>query len=402
MRRPRNARPWTRSPGSRVFATPASRAVRLRHRFTFRDDSLWWFAELYLHKQQVISTLFRALTALETLVERERPRALQFVRGGAIVQGLAPQVAAARHIPYHGPRGFRRSPALRLAAMEARASGLNAAALASRLRARVAAPSRMRATAVAFVHRAFWRADSGDGSAEAYIGPVLAALERRLGDGALAYVSVGPASNFRARRWWHPLRAGPSPGTAHRIEAYAPLAKLAASRAVWRERHRMRRALWTSADLRARSVDPRLRLLADRPRGARGHRPPAVAMVGARDGRSGGGARRVPAACRRHLRGSRRVGPGDRARKPPARHPVGRPAARVHLPALAQLPARAGRNDDRRRARCRSGLPKPDPHAALRRVRGAPPDRQGTLPARYAGRDRQPAPRRARERRQPA
>jgi hypothetical protein len=228
--------------------------LQLRHRFTFRGDSLWWFAELYLHKQQVIAALFRALTALETLVERERPRALHFVRGGAIVQGLAPQVAAARHIPYHGPRGFRRSSALRLAAMEARASGLNAAALASRLRARLAAPGKTRATAVAFVHRAFWRADSGDGSAEAYIGPVLTALERRLGEGALTYVSVGPASNFRARRWWHPLRGGPSPGTARRVEAYAPLAKLAGSRGVWRERHRMRRALWTSADLRARSV----------------------------------------------------------------------------------------------------------------------------------------------------
>jgi Capsule polysaccharide biosynthesis protein len=228
--------------------------LRLRHRFTFRDDSLWWFAELYLHKQQVILGLFRALTALETLVERERPRALHFVRGGAIVQGLAPQVAAARQIPYHGPQGFRRFPAVRIAVMEARASGLNAAALASRLRARLAARSQTRATAVAFVHRAFWRADSGDGSAEAYIGPVLTALERRLGDGALAYVTVGPASNFRARRWWHPLRGGPSTGTAHPVEAYAPLAKLAASRVVWRERHQTRRALWASADLRARSV----------------------------------------------------------------------------------------------------------------------------------------------------
>ena len=189
-------------------------------------------------------------------MDRERPGALHFVRGGGIVQGLASQVAASRGIAYHGPRGFRRSP-LGLAAMEVRASGLNAAALASRLRARKAsrpvAPGTP-ATALAFVHRAFWRADTGDGSAEAYIGPVLTALERRLGEGALAYVSVGPASNFRARRWWHPLRGGPSPDTVQPIEAYAPFAKLAASRGVWRERHRMRRALWASTDLRARAV----------------------------------------------------------------------------------------------------------------------------------------------------
>jgi hypothetical protein len=228
--------------------------LHLRRRFTFRDDSLWWFAELYLHKQQVIAAVFRALTALESLVERERPRALHYVSGGAIVRGLAPQVAAARQIAYHGPRGFRRASALRLAAMEARASGLNAAARASRLRAQLPTPGSPRATAVAFVHRAFWRADAGDGSAEAYIGPVLAALERGLGAGALGYVSVGPAANFRARRWWHPLRGGPTPGTTNPVEAFAPLAKLAASQGVWRERHRMRRALWASDDLRARSV----------------------------------------------------------------------------------------------------------------------------------------------------
>jgi hypothetical protein len=228
--------------------------LRLRHRFTFRGDSLWWFAELYLHKQQVISTLFRALTALETLVDRERPRVLHFVQGGAIAQGLAPQVAASRGIAYDGPRGFRHSSTLRLAAMEARASGLNAAALASRLRARRVSPPHTAATTLAFVHRAFWRADAGDGSAEAYIGPVLTALAQQIGAEALTCVSVGPASNFRARRWWHPLRGGPSTGTVQPVEAYAPLATLAASRGVWRERHRMRRALWQSHDLRARSV----------------------------------------------------------------------------------------------------------------------------------------------------
>ena len=228
--------------------------LRLRHRFTFRGDSLWWFAELYLHKQQVIAGLFRALTALETLVERERPRALHFVRGGTLVQGLAPELAAARSVPYHGPRGFRGSSTIRLAALDARASGLHAAALAARLRPRVTPRLRSKPVAVAFVHRAFWRADSGDGSAEAYIGPVLTALEGRLTDDPLAYVSVGPASNFRARRWWHPLRGGSSPAAVPPIESYAPLPTLAASRAVWRERHRTRRALWASDELRARSV----------------------------------------------------------------------------------------------------------------------------------------------------
>ena len=228
--------------------------VPLRQRFCFRDDSLWWFAELYLHKQQVVLSLFRTLTALEALVEQERPRRMRLVKGGALAQGLAPQIAAAGGIAYEGPPGFTASSALRLATMEARASALNAAALASRLRTRTAPSSDAPAAALAFVHRAFWRADTGDGSAEAYIGPVLAALEQRLGTAAVSYVSVGPAANFRARRWWHALRGGALPDTVTPVEAYAPLAALNDSRRVWRERHQMRRALWKSTDLRARAV----------------------------------------------------------------------------------------------------------------------------------------------------
>jgi hypothetical protein len=231
--------------GARVDGEP------LRRRFTIRDDSLWWFAELYLHKQQVVVRLFRALAALETLVARERPATLQLVRGDHLVMGLAPQVAAASNVRYRGRSGFAGSPRLRLAAMDARGTALHASALASRLRGRTASHDRRRV--VAFVHRAFWRADSGDGSAEAYIGPVLQALERQLDAKEIGYVSVGPASNFRARRWWHPFKDDHRTA-APPIETFAPLAALKASRRVWRDRHRMRRALWASDDLRRLSV----------------------------------------------------------------------------------------------------------------------------------------------------
>ena len=46
----------------------------LRRRFTLRGDSLWWFAELYLHKQQVILGVFRTILALERLIERAMAR----------------------------------------------------------------------------------------------------------------------------------------------------------------------------------------------------------------------------------------------------------------------------------------------------------------------------------------
>src|SRR4029450_2284362 len=45
-----------------------------RSRFTLRGDSLWWFAELYLHKEQAVHTAMRVVRAFDTLVERDRPR----------------------------------------------------------------------------------------------------------------------------------------------------------------------------------------------------------------------------------------------------------------------------------------------------------------------------------------
>ena len=225
----------------------------LRQRFAYRGDTLWWFAELYLHKQQVIAHIFRTLTALDTLVARDEPRTLHWVRGSAVTGELVHAFAAARGVGYRGPRTPSRSPAVTLATMDARAAALHAAALASRLRGRTVPRRTTAARAAAFVHRAFWRGESGEGSAESYIGPVLSALEARLERGALAYVSVGPSSNFRARRWWHPLRGTPDAGAAIPVEAFAPLAAVRESRRVWGDRHRTRKALWQSEDLRERA-----------------------------------------------------------------------------------------------------------------------------------------------------
>ena len=226
----------------------------LRERFTYRGDSLWWFAELYLHKQQAVLNLARTIRSLERLIERESPSNLELVRGGRILRIVARQAAAARNVEYRGPRGSGRSTAFALAALDARASALTAAALASRLRGKGARQARRDVDAVAFVHRAFWKADVGDGSAEAYIGPVLQALEERLRRERIAYVSVGPAENFRARRWWHPLRPGATTGTSTPVEGFAGLSDLSESRRLWRDRHRMRTSLWASDDLRERSL----------------------------------------------------------------------------------------------------------------------------------------------------
>jgi hypothetical protein len=105
---------------------------------------------------------------------------------------------------------------------------------------------------VAFVHRAFWRTADRRPGAESYIGPVLDVLARRLPAGRLRLVGVGPPANFRARRWWHALRA--SPQAIEPIEAFAPLSALEGSREIWRQRHAVRRALEASREIRAHAV----------------------------------------------------------------------------------------------------------------------------------------------------
>ena len=82
----------------------------------------------------------------------------------------------------------------------------------------------------------------------------------------------------------------------------------------------------------------------------RGIADAAVPVVGAGDGRSRRGARRLPAARRRHLRRGRRLGPRAHARGAAPRHPERRPAARLHLPPLAELPATRPTRCSRRRA----------------------------------------------------
>jgi hypothetical protein len=224
----------------------------LRRRFTLRGDSLWWFAELYLHKQQVILGLFRTISALERLIERERPVEMGVPGTHRLLRGLAPQAARRHGIRYHAAGGFGGSR-MRLARMDLRARALALAASASRARSPRRFPIARSTTIAAFVHRAFWRSGGVEGSAESYIGPVLEALERRP-DVAVTYVGVGPAENFRARRWWHALARDRAKAAAIPIESLAPLAALRDSRRVWHDRHVFRRALWNSTALRQHAI----------------------------------------------------------------------------------------------------------------------------------------------------
>jgi len=224
----------------------------LRRRFTLRGDSLWWFAELYLHKHQVVLGLFRTMAALDHLIERERPVEMRVEGRHRLLRGLAPQAARVHGIRYRGAGGFGGSR-MRLVRMNLRARGLTLAAKASRARTRPAPTPEGSTRIAAFVHRAFWRSGASEGSGESYIGPVLEALEGRPGS-AVTYVGVGPAANFRARRWWHVFRQDRGRSAAIPVESLAPLASLRDSLRVWGDRHAMRRALWNSSDLQQHAI----------------------------------------------------------------------------------------------------------------------------------------------------
>jgi hypothetical protein len=225
---------------------------RLRSRFLIRDDSLWWFAELYLHKTRVVLDLHRALAALEGLISKERPVRMSLRYSNRILSVVGPEVARAGKIGWAGRHGSR---PMRILRMDARARGLMLASRASRLRHRRAQPSSSdTATVAAFVHNAFWRRGATvGGSPESYIGPVLEALEARA-DVGVNYVGVGPAANFKARRWWHPLRSSAAPLTVIPIESFSGRGSMNDSAAIWRRRHAMRRSLWTSEDIRQHAV----------------------------------------------------------------------------------------------------------------------------------------------------
>ena len=226
----------------------------MRRRFTCRGDSLWWFTEIYLHKQQAIRGLFEIIAAFDRLIAQEAPSRIDVQSGGPFVRHVAARMAKRHGLAVSGttlPPMFWRSRVLRL---DARGRWLHASALGSRLRSRASVTLPSNPAVAAFIHRAFWREESGDGSAEAYIGPVLQSLEGRLPPGAVAYVSLGPSENFSARRWWHALRSDAEPSSTFPVEMFSTLSDLRESRTMWSARHANRRVLWASTAIREHAV----------------------------------------------------------------------------------------------------------------------------------------------------
>jgi len=223
--------------------------VPLRERFTHRGDSLWWFAELYLHKMRVANEIFRALLALESMVRRERPSAVGVATGSRAVRVLARRFAEREGLAWLGGGSRAAEGWLERARVTARAHLYMARGARARRRPGDPLPSRP-ASVAAFVHAAFWH-----GREEQYIGPVLRELEAALPAGAVALVGLGPETSYRARPWHFRLTHWKTPRAPRvMVDAFATRDALGPGRDVWRRRRTNLSALLASPGLRAASV----------------------------------------------------------------------------------------------------------------------------------------------------
>lgn len=228
--------------------------VPLRDRLTYRGDSLWWFVELYLHKQHTVASAYRTIRSLEAVVARERPARIR-ADGGPLQRLLVAQVARRHGLDGQDSQGTWQRVDSRLRLL-ARSRFHTIAALADRLRPasagdEIAGPVEV----AAFVHTAFWRRDRDE---ESYVGPVLRALRQRLPGSRVALVGLGPRTNFRVRGWRHRFAEFNDPAARDLplvpVEALAGWNAIRPSMSVWRDRTAIFRALVASDDVRQAAV----------------------------------------------------------------------------------------------------------------------------------------------------
>ena len=220
--------------------------VPMRQRFTFRNDSLWWFTELYLHKMRKLDTAVSVILALEAACDQDSITHIDLDTKDPVVCAAAEAFAAKRQIFLD-----HRGPVADPEAITWPSYQIGLTAHLSRFLGLPIEPPKDVSVA-AFVHTAFWRHTGAIGpQQESYIGAVLDAVANRAGEGGLYCVGVGPRRNFRARRWWDPL-TGPTPHSRHvtPVERLAPRSALRESLALWQTRQALAQALTSGEAIR--------------------------------------------------------------------------------------------------------------------------------------------------------
>jgi hypothetical protein len=219
----------------------------MRERFTYRGDSLWWFTELYLHKVRHLEEAVATVIALDRACDTLGPDRLELEGGSRTMRSAAEAFGLARGLTVTLTGASPDRPAGLASYREALSAGLSRLRPATRW---TSAPPRV----AAFVHTAFWRRSSDGTGEESYIGPVLERLKVKLGPGGLALVGVGPARNFRTRRWWDPLLPASTPTPEVTAVERFSRGMVLGSNTVWRNRAALARDLTSGSEIRAAGI----------------------------------------------------------------------------------------------------------------------------------------------------
>jgi hypothetical protein len=218
----------------------------MRDRFTYRGESLWWFTELYLHKRRQLDE------AIETILALGAAQASGAAEFDVETGDRAGRLAAVAFAQATGSR-VTLQPARNRSDRHTWPSLLVGAAGRLQRFRRGARHRRHHPRVAAFVHTAFWR--TADPQQETYIGPILDALIDATSPSDVAFVGLGPRRNFRARRWWDPVR--PASGFAAPvtpIERFASAHATRGSRELFQERHRLARMVTSGDAIRAAAI----------------------------------------------------------------------------------------------------------------------------------------------------
>lgn len=205
----RAAADWTRAFGSR---TVDASGETLKDALRYRDTTLWWWAELYLHHNTEAVRRVRFLEVLSRIGER-------FGSGEVRTHGLTPdetrlaqRYCSSRHVSFRaGPEESESSSAGR----SALTAGLLEASkmVATAVKGAGGPDPRLVPEAIVFIsHAAFWKTrPSPDGQSEDYEHYLDAVLgESRRRGFPLVTLGVGPQATFRTRsaaqKWRERLR----------------------------------------------------------------------------------------------------------------------------------------------------------------------------------------------------
>jgi hypothetical protein len=223
----------------------------MRERFVYRDDSLWWFTELYLHKMRRLDQAVATVLALEAARDCHQPARLIVDDADRLDREVVLAFGRAHQLPADIRSVRGRSPQVRWSSYL-----VGLAATLSRLRHNGRWPGAGHPAVAAFVHTAFWRlsGDADDPQQESYIGPVLDALAKRLAPDDLFVVGVGPRRNFQTRRWWDAVSPTGARAPALPIERLAPRQAVRGALDLWRKRRALASDLTSGGEIRAAGV----------------------------------------------------------------------------------------------------------------------------------------------------